>query len=135
MLLVALWQHVRLTQTLSRILLIVVFAGLLTSTIYQNIRQVYRNVIWNRHGGHVVRVSSVRQCGDSLIVKIRLKRPWKVQPGDFVRTVVGRRRREGYMTVSCILVGRFWEGGGFSMYKLRTSPLLIGNMIIGISPT
>jgi hypothetical protein len=62
----------------------IVFVGLLASIIFQNVRQIYRNTVWNRHGGNIVRVSSVRQCGDSLTVKIRLKRPWKVQPGDFI---------------------------------------------------
>ena len=84
MLFVALWQHIRLRQTLSRVLLIAVSAGLLASTNFQNVRQVYKNTIWHRHGGHVVRVLSARQCGDSLIVKIQLRRPWKVQPGDFI---------------------------------------------------
>ena len=84
MLLVALWQHVRSTQTLSRMLLIAVLAGLLASTIFQNVRQLYKNTVWNRHGGHIVRILNARQCGDSLIVKIRLQRRWKVQPGHFI---------------------------------------------------
>ena len=80
----ALWHHIRLTKTLSRFLLIIIFVGLSASTIFQTIRQVYRNTVWNKHGGYIARVSNVRQYGDSLIVKIRLQRPWQVQLGNFV---------------------------------------------------
>ena len=84
MLLVALWEHIRLQQTLSRVLLVVIFTGLLSSTALQSVRQVYKNFLWDKHGGHVVRTMNARQCGESLIVKIELKRPWKIQPGCFI---------------------------------------------------
>lgn len=82
--LVALWLHVRLSQTLCRTLLIVVFGGLLASTVFQSLKQVYKNTTWDKHGVHLVRTLAARRCDDCLVVKIQLSRPWKIQPGDFI---------------------------------------------------
>ena len=82
--LIALWGHVRSSQTLSRVLLIVVFGGLLASTIFQSLKQLYKNTTWDKDGVRVVRTLAARRCGDCLIVKIQLRRPWKIRPGEFI---------------------------------------------------
>lgn len=82
--LIALWQHVRSSRTLSRILLIVVFGGLLASTTYQSLKQMYNNTTWDKHGIRTVHTLEARRCGNRSIVKIQLSRPWKIQPGEFI---------------------------------------------------
>ena len=83
-LIVALWEHIRSRQSLSRTLLISTFGVFLASTIFQNARQTYKNIAWGRHGVRLVSTSQVRQCNESLIVQIRLPRPWKIQPGEYI---------------------------------------------------
>lgn len=83
-LLIALWRHVRSTQTLNRILVQVMFSGLITSTLFQSLKQLYRNATWSRHGVRIIRTLTAQRYGDCVIVKIQLVRPWKFRSGQFI---------------------------------------------------
>lgn len=109
--LITLWRHVRSSQTLSRILLIVVFGGLLASTIFQSLKQLYKNTTWDKHGVRVVRTLAARRCGDCLIVKIQLRRPWKIQPGEFIYLRLLTMKSASIFQRHPFVI-TWWEGGG-----------------------
>lgn len=83
-LLVALWHHIGPRQTLSRILLEAGLATLLASIGMQAARQVYKNTSWTGCKVQIVHTSTGRRCGDTLIVRIALARPWRIQPGNYI---------------------------------------------------
>lgn len=83
-LVVALWQHVNAQQNLSRILLITAFGTFLVSTTSQSARQIYKNSSWDRYRARFVRISEIRRYDESVIVELKLSRPWKIQPGEYL---------------------------------------------------
>lgn len=83
-LVVALWEHVHAKQTLSRILLIGAFGAFLVLLASQMVRQIYNNSAWCRHGIQLVRISQIRQYDESLILELKLSRPWKIKPGEYI---------------------------------------------------
>ncbi|KAK3646858.1 hypothetical protein LTR56_008346 [Elasticomyces elasticus] len=83
-LIIGLWEHVRTMATLSRVLLIGAFGTFLLSTIFQNARQIYKNCAWGTRGVRLAHISQIRTYDDSPIVELKLSRPWKIQPGDYI---------------------------------------------------
>lgn len=81
---VALWGHLRTKHTFSRTLLTVTLCLFLASSVWQYSRQVYHNVAWDGRSIRLVRSAQARQCGDSLILELRLPRPWRIHPGQHI---------------------------------------------------
>lgn len=81
---VALWQHLGPRQSLSRILMEASLGALLAAIAIRIVIQVYRNSTWLNSKIQIAHTSKARRCGDTLIVRIELARPWNIQPGNFI---------------------------------------------------
>lgn len=86
---ITLWEHLRLKKHLSRLLIIVASGLFLFTSLYQYAFQLHRNIKKTNtrktnFGFQLVKVTRVKQHGESLIVELKLARPWTIQPGQHV---------------------------------------------------
>lgn len=92
-------------------LLIITSAVFLASSATQYIQQAYRNISWTRSGIQLVRTAWTKQYGDSLVVELRLSRPWSIVAGQHV-----------YLTLLTLQHGSILQRHPFVICWWRTLP-------------
>ena len=76
----AIWRHVSVRSSSSRIYMIVAACVFLSTTTLRYARVIWRNVVWSKP----YPATQIIQVKDAVRLRITLPRPWQIRAGEFI---------------------------------------------------